>query len=363
MRIAYIATYNPSSVSGGSVHVKQFMDKAIEQGHELYTWPANKHPGAKKFPPSRLQRLAILRQLDAVYYRLEWSLPGLARLMKSPRRYLIGDSVYVWEFNTIPEYGVLKGYSDEQIESEFKKIKRFAPDCDVAICVSNAIAEYIVDNFNLSNIVVVPNGSDPRLFDPIIPPVSRIEIGKNILNIVWIGSADIGWHNFELLGKAARLVNKDPVGRQMRFHIIGKGLHSAGDLPRNVLYHGSEDYEKLSRWLNAMDIGLCLYSHGPGFFSSPLKAFDYMASGLAIVSTPQAQLKEIFQELGQSDLMIPSESPRALAKTLIRLANNRARIKKLGDRGRQLVVNHYNWDRAVRDTFVAINEAVARKTD
>ena len=110
-----------------------------------------------------------------------------------------------------------------------------------------------------------------------------------------------------------------------------------------------------------MDVGLVLYRSGPGDYSSPLKLFDYMASGLTVVGTTQPQLREVFEQLGQLDLLVSRDDPEALADTLLRLAADRERVRRQGDLGRQLVIDRYNWRRAVRDTVDEI-ELVLRES-
>jgi glycosyltransferase involved in cell wall biosynthesis len=99
---------------------------------------------------------------------------------------------------------------------------------------------------------------------------------------------------------------------------------------------------------------LNVYRPGPADYSSPLKVFDYMASGLTVVSTEQPQAREIFEKLGQLDLLVPSDRPDALADKLRMLAADRERVRKQGAAGRQLVIGHYNWSRATKDTFAEL---------
>jgi len=107
-----------------------------------------------------------------------------------------------------------------------------------------------------------------------------------------------------------------------------------------------------------MDVGLNVYHPGPADFSSPLKVFDYMASGLAVVSTEQPQAREIFEQLNQLDLLVPSNDPEVLANTLRGLAKDRERVKRQGAAGRQLVIDKYNWRQAAKTTFEEIERLV-----
>lgn len=359
MKIGYASKYDKSKISGKSVHVKQFIDRAIDLGHELYTWPGNEHPRTQKIAGNRLKKLMLLRQLDVLYYRVGWRLPSLNYLMRPPFRWLLNTPVSVWEFNSVPEFGRVAGYSEADVRRAIEQLRDCGRFCDLAICVSAAIANYVQDNLGLTNVHVVPNGSDPDLFRPDVEPVPRIQSGPDVLNVVWIGSARLPWHDFDLLKRTATLLYERSRCR-ITFHIIGQGLRSTADMPNNVHYQGAETYDKLPHWLAAMDVGLCLYKPGPADYGSPLKAFDYMAGGLTVVGTHQPQLRELFEELRQLDLLVSPDAPSALADTLIGLANNRERVRQQGRAGRQLVVDKYNWRRAVRDTLYEMEKSVTR---
>jgi glycosyltransferase involved in cell wall biosynthesis len=84
--------------------------------------------------------------------------------------------------------------------------------------------------------------------------------------------------------------------------------------------------------------------------------FDYMSSGLAVVSNHQDQVCQIFDRLDQRDLLFDFGDSGALASILVRLASDRERLRRLGRAARQLVIDRYNWRRAVDETFSAIAE-------
>ncbi|MEE9613189.1 MAG: glycosyltransferase [Desulfatiglandales bacterium] len=352
MRVMYAnAIYRKGDVSGGNVHVYQFIHHATKLGHEVWTWPPDEHPDAHRVSSSRLKRLAQLRRADVIYVRMEMRAPRVIRWAIPPRRLLIGSVPIVWEFNTVPEFGQVLGRSEADIQRAIQDFRHFGRGCDLAICVSRALEDYVRDNLGVKRVLTVPNGSDPDLFRPNVPSVRRIQRKSEQLNVVWIGSADLAWHNFALLSKTAQLLWNRGNGSRVAFHIIGQGFRLMRDMPPNINYYGPENYEMLPRWLAAMDVGLCLYHPGPADYGSPLKLFDYMASGLAVIGTFQPQVREVFEKLGQSDLLIPPDDAEALADVLLRLALNRKRIRRQANAGRQIVIDFYNWHRAVRDTF------------
>jgi glycosyltransferase involved in cell wall biosynthesis len=324
-------------------------------------WPPHIHPAAKPLPNGRFARLMKLREMDVLYTRVQHDCAKPLTWATGTTRKLMGDPLVVWEFNTVPEYGEYRGMTPAQIDAEIAKFRHHGRGCDLAICVSQHLADYVRTKLGIARTLAVPNGSDPDLYTPAAKPVARVSKGENVFNVLWIGSAFTAWHNFGLIADAARIVHAAGNPTNIVFHIIGPGMDQMRDMPPIVHYYGSEKYELLPHWMAAMDVGLCLYKPGPADYSSPLKVFDYMASGLALVATEQPQTREILTQLDQLDLLMPHDNPQLLADTLVKLSRDRARTKKLGEASRKLLIDKYTWRRAVADTFVEIDKVLEER--
>lgn len=330
----------------------QFVANATALGHEVWAYPNNQYPEAHIIPTARLAHIKTMRQMDVLYIRLENRSPQICTWSLPPRRLLYGFPLVVWEFNTIPDDASFRGESQESINKMADFLKYYGRGCDLAVCVAEGTEKYVRERLDIRRTLVVPNGSDPQLFNPEVQSVKRMQPFRDAVNIVWIGSAGIKYHDFDTLKEAANLLWGRGQGDHLNFHIIGSNLVGAmSDMPPNVYYWGAEEYQKLPHWLAAMDIGLYITQAGPSAHGSPLKVFDYMSSGLAVVSTAHPSIRELFDQLGQPDLMVPTEDSNRLADTLIQLASDKDRIRRQGQAGRQLVVDHYNWRRAVKDTM------------
>lgn len=357
MKIGYFASvaYRHNSPIGGYAHIRQFVTLASEMGHELLLMHGGEHPNPniKRAPKGRWSRFNALRGVDCLYYRVEYKAPRDVKWIMPVRRSLIGSPKVVWEFNSVPEYARVVGDHAGSVEQHIADLRHFGRHCDLALCVSQSISDYVKEKIGIANVRTVENGSDPTLFTPEAQPLKRVLRHPGRLNVVWIGSAEVKWHNFDLLREAAWLLwdNGNPV---VDFHLIGAGMHGMRDLPANVHYQGPEEYEKLPNWLTAMDVGLNVYRAGAASYSCPLKLFDYMACGLTPVSTDQPQARKIFEDLGQADLIVPTDNPKALAEVLRKLAADPQRVQKQGAAARALAVSYYNWRRAVTDTLNAI---------
>lgn len=355
MRIAYgNASYKKNDTRGKSAHIHQFITQAANLGHEVWAWPGNQHEAVRCLPTNRLSRWWMLRKMDALYIRLQETLPGICRYSLNPYRLAIGSPLIVWEFNTVPEFLQVMGKSQESVDRSIAAFRHFGRGCDLAVCVSTVLAEYVQQVLGIKRVLVAPNGSDPELFRPegiVGAPLMR---KPDQLNVVWIGSAELGWHNFGLLMGAAEKLAEIPERAHIQFHLIGPKLNAIDNALPNIHYHGAIDYLELPKWLAAMDVGLCLYHPGPADFGSPLKLFDYMASGLAVVGTFQPQVTEVFGLLDQLDLLASPEDTAALVDILLKLDCDRERVHRLGNAGRQLVISYYNWKRAVKEVFEEI---------
>jgi glycosyltransferase involved in cell wall biosynthesis len=320
------------------------------------------HPAAKALPAGRVQRTMKLREMDLVYVRVQHDVAPPCTWTLGPTRKLLGDPIMVWEFNTVPEYGQYRGMSPAAIQKEIEGFRHFGRGCDLAVCVSQHLADYVKQKLGIARTLVVPNGSDPDLYTPDAPIVPRLrDASSENFNVLWIGSAYVDWHNFKLLADAARIIWERGNPRKIIFHLIGQGMSKMGEMPANVHYYGVEDYEKLPQWMSAMDVGLCLYKSGPADYSSPLKVFDYMSSGLAVVATRQPQTQQLLTELGTPELLMSPDDPKALADALELLAGDRGKVKEISKRARELSIAKYTWRRAVADTFAEIGKIHAER--
>ena len=115
-----------------------------------------------------------------------------------------------------------------------------------------------------------------------------------------------------MLSQTADWLKLQPGGSQVTIHLIGNLPGGAGNISPNIRYHGPQPYTSLPAYLAGMDVGLCLYHPGPADYGSPLKMFDYLSSGLAVISTFHPQVNEILARLGADDLLVHPDDPQAL---------------------------------------------------
>jgi glycosyltransferase involved in cell wall biosynthesis len=91
-----------------------------------------------------------------------------------------------------------------------------------------------------------------------------------------------------------------------------------------------------------MDIGVAPYRGGEPFYFSPLKIYEYMASGLPVVASDVGDLARVVRH-GETGLICPPDDPAALAAALGRLADDPASARRMGRAGRAQVFERHTW--------------------
>ena len=93
-------------------------------------------------------------------------------------------------------------------------------------------------------------------------------------------------------------------------------------------------------------IGLAPYARdAPGYFS-PLKLFEYLAAGLAVVAGGIPGVREIVNS--EQAVLVPPGDAEALAAAVLELAGDEPRRAQLGAAGRTLVASRHTWDARAR---------------
>jgi glycosyltransferase involved in cell wall biosynthesis len=88
-----------------------------------------------------------------------------------------------------------------------------------------------------------------------------------------------------------------------------------------------------------MDITVLLNSNAYG---SPMKIFEYMGMAKAVIAPSVGPVVEIMRD-GETGLLIEPGSASQMADQIVRLVNDPALCKRLGNAGRDYVTAHHTW--------------------
>ena len=194
-----------------------------------------------------------------------------------------------------------------------------------------------------TKVMVAPDGADEvQHFD--------LEHGRNLrFQIGYVGHLYPG-RGGELMVAIARALP------EMDFHLVGGRVEDIARLRSlspsdNLHFHGHCPPAELDPFYRRFDVVIAPYQKtvavagGNGNtveWMSPLKIFEYMAYGKAIVASDLPVLHEVLDP-GRTALMVDPGNVDAWIRALSRLMENPTECRKLGLRAREVFTRNYTW--------------------
>ena len=93
-------------------------------------------------------------------------------------------------------------------------------------------------------------------------------------------------------------------------------------------------------------------------FGLPLA--EAMSCGTPVVGTDIGAYREIVEH-GESGWLVPPSSPEALAEAIRMMWNDAELRQRLGEGGRQRILEKFNWRKAAEETLAVYEEIVPAK--
>jgi glycosyltransferase involved in cell wall biosynthesis len=234
---------------------------------------------------------------------------------------------------------------------------------DAVLVVSAALRDHAVSaGVDPGRIHVIPNGVNPSHFHP-GPRDTAFRARWNIdgaLSVIGFVGGLRPWHGVESLpallealakyDPAIRLVivGEGPLRSQLQDDFDKKGLGS------QVIFTGHIPHEQVPATIRHFDVAVAPYPQAEhAFYFSPLKLFEYMASGVPVVAAGLGQINELLRH-GVTAMVYPPGDLDALAKACRTLLADAALRAKLGQAAAALAREQFTWDHnAVRITNLA----------
>lgn len=143
----------------------------------------------------------------------------------------------------------------------------------------------------------------------------------------------------------------DEIAAQYKAQWTALGLHES-----NFLYAGQVEAADVPRYLSAFDICVMPFPRQDHFtfYTSPLKLFEYMASGRALVASDLPSWADVLRHEDNA-LLYPPEEANGLAASIARLKDDSELRKRLGEQARQDAFEIYTWDARARRLLDAIS--------
>ncbi len=231
-----------------------------------------------------------------------------------------------------------------------------------SVKVKEMIAQY--SSVDLGKVLVNPNGVDADKFHPNIDThnLKRKLLLENKFVLGFFGTFG-HWHGVDILAESIKILKNhlnnfivlfvgDGVMRPQVEEIINKN-----NLGPFSLLTGMIDYKSIPQYMSLCDVLVSPCVSNPDFdlFNSPVKLFEYMAMGKAIVATDVGQQSEIIIN-GYNGILCEERSPESLAEAILKFYKNPELMEKCSSNARKDAIEKYSWDNHTQKILDAVEK-------
>jgi glycosyltransferase involved in cell wall biosynthesis len=363
MKIICISLSQIPSDTANSIQVMKVCQAFAQMGHEISLFVPG--PQADKLDLGELQRHYGLRTL----FKIEWLAARSRRLfpltaVRHARR-LGAELLYVWPVQAgvlgllagIPSMLELHDFPAGRFGPFWLRLFLDIPGHKRLLPITNALR--IALHLPPAKTVILSDGVDLERYVSLPDPISA----RNELGLPELPTVLCTGHLYEGRGVDLflRLAEKFP---QTSFVWVGGRSadvkawqeRAAASSLTNVIFTGFVPNERIPLYQSAAEVLLMPYQRivatssggNTAAICSPMKMFEYMAAGGAILTSDLPVLREVLDE--ESAVFCPPEDDGAWESALGELLVDKARRQALGQRARQLA-EHYTWIERVRQAL------------
>jgi glycosyltransferase involved in cell wall biosynthesis len=360
LRILY--SHRVHSRDGQGVHIEELVNAFRRAGAEVMVVG----PGAyerTEFGGESAVASAIRRALPAAFGELAeicYNFPATLRLGRAAKAfkpdaiyeryglYYLAGSLLKRRHRVALYLEINSPLAEERARFGNLKLRRLARSLETAVwrsadrvfVVTEALKTIVAAaGVERDRITVIPNGVDHDAY-PFEPDTAPRDGPVTIGFIGFVRE----WHGLDAVIDGLARPHDPPV----RLIVAGDGparpaledqVRQLGVAER-VDFLGVQPRERIPSLVRSFDIALQPRAVP---YASPLKLFEYMAAGRAIVAPDQANIREILSD-GETALLFDPEDPAALLRVILRLADDRRLRERLGQAARLAVeARDYTW--------------------
>jgi len=121
-----------------------------------------------------------------------------------------------------------------------------------------------------------------------------------------------------------------------------RALCRASGVDDAVVFLGAVSPSEVPGLLDAFDAFSAPYPALDHFYFSPLKLYEAMAAGKAVIASAAGQIADVIVD-GRTGLLVEPGDAGALARAMLDLRNDRDRTAALGRAAREVAVAEHDW--------------------
>lgn len=220
---------------------------------------------------------------------------------------------------------------------------------DRVVTITQSMVDILKDEYKVpeNKTVLVADGIDLEQFDlKISQKDARIKLGLPLNKEIILYSGSVGfygWKGEDVFIDAAKYFNDEYI-----FVVLGGSKEDAekatgGNISENVMCVGRKPHSLVPLYLKASDILVLPNKSGNKWsdeLTSPLKLFEYMASGVPVVASDLKSIREVLNT--SNSLLIEPNDPIALSDGIKMIISDRVLSSNIAQKARK-DVEKYQW--------------------
>lgn len=308
-------------------HVPQWVFEFFEIGYNLIAW-------------WRLRKLMVEEKPTFIYER--YSLFMIAGVWLAKKRQIpivleVNDSALVERVRPL----FFKSLARSMEKYVFKRASGL-------VFISSYFRDLAREHYgSIVKDVICPNGADITVFDPSSCDRTAIRKRYNMDDKIVCGyvGAFVYWHGIDwFVEEIAPQLKEYP---HLVLLLVGDGvvyedivqLIQQYDLREQIILTGRVPHDQVKHYVAAMDYGILPDSN---LYGSPMKLFEMMAMGVALVSPAFMPLQEVVED-AKTGWLFPPKDKKAAVEKVLQLSTCADELRQVGAAARDYIIAHRQW--------------------
>ena len=375
-----LTSYFYPTIAGAELFVYEIGKRLAKDGHEVHILTKRFPKNTKKYELHEGMHIHRIGFLDFTAIR---SLTSIPAMIKESRRIIKEKDIDIIHAHITYPNGIIGGHlkknkskpliitiqGDELFNyPELSLINLIKPRiikalkyADKVHSVSNALKDSITGlGVDPKTVEVIPNGVNISDFNLSIKSSIRKDFNLKDSKVIITTSRLTPKNGIDTLIEAFAKINKKHSNTTLL--ILGNGpeeqnlkdLVSGLKLSKRVRFLGYIDHKDVPKYLKASDI----FVRTPLMEGFGISFIEAMAFRLPTIGTDVDGIKDIITT-GEDGILVPPDDVEKTAEAILKILENDAFAKKIGENARKTVETRFDWD-IVYDKMLSLYKSVLK---
>lgn len=220
--------------------------------------------------------------------------------------------------------------------------------CDGLVFISGYFRQQAEDAYgDIAPSVISPNAADLTRFDPTRFDRTQLRVERGLADHVVCGHIGVfaKWHGVD--GFVEAIAQRLAEVPQLALVLVGDGitlpavrkLVAERGLSDRVVLPGRVAHDEIASWIACMDYAFLPDSNRYG---SPMKLFELMAMGVAVVAPDYAPVVEVIED-GATGWLFPHGETTVCVQRVLELATQTDERQRVGAAARAYIIRERQW--------------------